>query len=134
MVIDYNVGEVEYKTQKNYVEKQQNNSDAGRYEIPIGKSMTVPGEAMTIKEIMKRAMQGLAPATQQAPFMDIENPDYIPDNPIDLTDLDERARILRDQAEELEALYKKQMEEAAKKPEEIENPEQKVKETKKEDE
>jgi hypothetical protein len=73
--------------------KDQSNYDYlkdGNYEIPIGESMTIPDEAMTISELVKRAQNGMQLAVGRKGYYS-DTDDFEETEPIinDLTDLDE---------------------------------------------
>lgn len=62
-----------------------------KYEVNKEPSLTVPGEALTIKEIMERAMAGTEPDTSDAQFFDVDDIKQIDEffrQGLDLTDLD----------------------------------------------
>lgn len=86
-MIDWNIGEVEYRNQKNYNTRPVD----GRTETPSGVSQTIPGEALSIKEIMDRAIAGMRPIVTEQNFIDVDDIDQItemfaPQN-VDFTDL-----------------------------------------------
>lgn len=97
MTPDYNTGEVPYTNQSNYNQRK-------RPERPLDPvSITVPGEAMTIQEIMERALGGMPIERENYGYFDQEDIDkiskfYAPHN-LDLTDLDE----LRNEVAEFQA-------------------------------
>lgn len=56
-----------------YVNKVTYKFDADHcYENTYGESLTVPNETMTIKEIMQRALNGIAPEEKQVLYLDAE--------------------------------------------------------------
>jgi len=57
-------------------------------------SQTVPGEALSLKEIFERANNGIAPKIVKAEYMDQENLDILNDRAIDLVDLQEQRDAL----------------------------------------
>ncbi len=92
MVIDYNKGVVSYMNQANYTEKRVHPQG----EINNDPSETIPGETLTIKEIMARALNGVGPATSNVEFFDQIELDNIQSFPTDLTDLDASRQELID--------------------------------------
>lgn len=97
MAIDYNTGEFPYNNQENYNRRRPTvDPDDELYrEVPKGDSMTVPGQTLTIKQIMERALNGIKPDLQESPFFDVEDLEMLQEFPIDLTDLDEsRAHLV----------------------------------------
>ena len=85
MAIDWNIGEVEYMNSSNYKERRPQGASG---EVNLEPSMTVPGDSMTIKEIMDRALAGIKPDTRAVQFFDTNDMDRINAFPIDLTDLE----------------------------------------------
>ncbi len=84
MALDWNIGEVSYVNSKNY--NQRRPEPRGSTLDPI--SLTIPGESMTIKQIMDRAINGISPEFRKVEFFDQEDMDNINNFPTDLTDLD----------------------------------------------
>ena len=70
---DYNIGEFEYYNNENYARRKELRETSEVMEVPEGESLTVPGEAMTIKEIMERALRGMPPVASNAEFFDQED-------------------------------------------------------------
>ena len=79
MTPDYNTGEVPYTNQSNYNQRK-------RPERPLDPvSITVPGEAMTIQEIMERALGGMPIERENYGYFDQEDIDKISKSRIILT-------------------------------------------------
>lgn len=119
---NYNIGEFNYANSENYGRRRPLNtvlqrSTSGRREHPSGESQTVQGETMSIKEIMARALNGIAPIGREFPYFDQEDLDNIRSFPIDLTDLDNT----REEIENLGAVVTEAI--AARDAEEAEEPE-----------
>lgn len=96
-----------------------------KYEVNNEPSLTVPGESMTIKEIMARAMAGTEPEQGDAQYFDVDDVSHINEffrQGLDLTDIDKlnaRATELIGEIEEA----KKRKEEAESEPEPESEPE-----------
>lgn len=91
-----------YWNQHNYNKPQEEppvRPPRRKTESDFGESLTIPGEAMSIKQIMERAMGGIAPEQRNYQYFDEEDLDKVDrffSNPgsFDLTDLDEfRERV-----------------------------------------
>jgi hypothetical protein len=70
------------------------------YEVIEGESKTIPNDAMTIQEIMERAMKGQEPEYKQVSYNPVSHMDEITSlfgPSFDLSDLD----VIRSRAEEL---------------------------------
>ena len=116
-MIDYNAGEFEYMNAENYNRKRrailEENPDARLPGITFNDepSMTVPGEALSIKQIMERALNGISPQERQVEFFDQENFDRILEAPQDISDLVTMREELIDMSEAvLETINAKQAE------------------------
>lgn len=75
-----------YRTAENYIQRDDENEPGG------GASQTIPGEALSIREILTRAMGGIEPERKNYTFFDQEDLDKIDKfygAGLDLTDLDE---------------------------------------------
>jgi len=119
MELDYNKGLFDYRNQENYNKKRPGRKERSEWEGEYDESMTVPGEALTILQIMERAQTGRPLPGQDLPYFDQEDMDMIRNFPIDLTDLDETRRELDDlQSAVDEAIAERDAEE----PEEPEEP------------
>lgn len=100
-----------YSTHRHYA------PGANRAETIEGESVTVPGEAKTIAQLLSRAMQGLEAQEREAHYFDQADLDkidrfYAPG--LDLTDLDELTRRNDEMAVALEKAKKAKAEKDAK--------------------
>ncbi len=97
IMIDWNIGEVDYLNQANYNAKRLiRNDPAWGREENLNPSRTVEGDALTIGEIMERALNGIVPPRKQVLFFDQSDMEAIRSFPIDLTDLESTRNELID--------------------------------------
>lgn len=97
------MSKAKYTTSENY-EPSEKGCEKACCEKP---SQTIPGEAKTVQEIIKRAQAGTPPVENKYPYMDVEdvsriNKFYRPGT-LDLTDIEE----LQKRSNELEDIVKK---------------------------
>lgn len=93
-----------YKTQSTYKP-----SDDGK-EFNTGKSMTVPNDAMSMKQILERARNGMPPEFRHISYIDQEDLSKIDElfSPhIDLTDLDTMKKRIQETEKIIEDAIKK---------------------------
>lgn len=91
---NYNEGTFSYLNQENYMKRKPVRP------IPDpGETMTVPGEAQTMREIMDRAINGMPVKQVENRYFDLEDLEVLRQNPIDLVDLDETRAALQEQLE-----------------------------------
>ncbi len=120
MVIDNNKGVYNYVTPQTYKQKPD--------PLDPGVSQTIPGEAKSIKQIMKDALRGFSPPERSVQFIDQEDLDKINEfytqGPLDLTDLDRLAEAnLETQQIIEEAIAKRDATETEPEPEPVPDPE-----------
>lgn len=103
---------VRFNSQYNYVPR------SGRYEQPRGESLTIPGEAKTIKQLVERLQLGVPLPDKSPGYLDtdLDKIDHYFQMALDLTDMDDlsdRIRSTKDYIEQAkieQAKYKAQEE------------------------
>ena len=107
---DYNKGEFPFYNSQNYLTKRPDQTENPEMsEEDERTNQTVPGQVMSMQEILERSTRGQIIPTTEAVFLDQEQLDRIRSLPDDLTDLDALADdILRIQQDIDDAIKKRE--------------------------